>query len=197
MAKTLSSITAFLSILFLAPYPSFGHGGEPFPGSTFEEIQQEIFTQTCALQSCHGSFQAGGLSLEDDAYHNLVGVTPANPTASAAGKLLVAPGDLDNSFLWHKINALLEAGEGAAMPLGTQGLIALRPDLVDLIGDWILAGAPEDGVVEGAGGGGGDFAGEQPEIQPLAPAASRKPSRYSVRSQPPMACSYTSRRGAR
>ena len=162
-------LTALLAMLFLSPFPSYGHE-DTTPGSTFEKIQEEIFTQGCALQSCHSSItRAGGLSLEESAYHDLIGVAPANPTANAAGKLLVAPGDLDNSFLWHKITAMLAAGEGRPMPIGTDGLIALRPDQVDLIGDWILAGAPENSEVDGAGDGGGGFAVPQPDILPLDP----------------------------
>ena len=165
----LMPLMALLALLFLSPFPSYGHE-DTTPGSTFEKVQKEIFTQGCALQSCHGSAtRAGGLSLEESAYHDLVGVAPANPTANAAGKLLVAPGDLDNSFLWHKITAMLAAGEGRPMPIGTDGLIALRPDQVDLIGDWILAGAPENSEVAGAGDGGGDFALPQPTILPLDP----------------------------
>jgi Tol biopolymer transport system component len=112
--------------------------------------------------------QAGGLVLEEgQAYANLFNVVPATPIAAAAGKKRVAPGDLDKSFLWQKLTAMLAAGEGSPMPLGSNGLAASNPELTEVIRKWILAGAPEEGLVPGTGDVGGGGGGPQPTITPL------------------------------
>ena len=108
---------------------------------------------------------------EGFAYDSLIDVAPTNPAAASLGKLRVAPGDPDNSSLWHKITADLVDGEGGPMPFGSEGLATLSPDLADLIRKWILAGAPEDGIVAGTGDGDFDPTGDQPTIDPLAPPA--------------------------
>ena len=147
----------------------FAHEGEVDPDGTFAQIQHDLFNKSCSLQSCHSSaLSAGGLNLEEgSAYANLINVAPTNAAANSSGKLRVAPNDLDNSFLMKKLLAMLEPGEGEPMPLGSAGLISLRPDQVDLVGDWILAGAPEVGTVQGAGDGGGGFTANQPTVDPL------------------------------
>ena len=73
--------------------------------STFERIQNEVFTQSCALQSCHGSnAKAGSLVLEAGASYNaLVNTAPTNPAANSVGKKRILPGNLDRSFLWNKL----------------------------------------------------------------------------------------------
>ena len=156
----------------------FDHGQtresrEQSASSTFERIQNEVFTQSCALQSCHGSnAKAGDLVLEAGASYNaLVNTSPANPVANGAGKKRILPGDLDRSFLWNKISAPLASGEGASMPLGSNGFINLNPELTEVIRKWILAGAPKEGIVEGTGGSGGSSSQQQPPIEPLAPPA--------------------------
>lgn len=146
---------------------------EQSAASTFERIQNEVFTQSCALQSCHGSnAKSGGLVLElGSSYNALVNTTPANSVASGAGKKRVFPGDLDRSFLWNKISAHLVSGEGAPMPLGSNGFINLNPELTEVIRKWILAGAPKEGFVEGTGGSGSSSSQQQPPLEPLAPPA--------------------------
>jgi hypothetical protein len=77
-----------------------------------------------------------------EAYASLVGVTPANPLAAAAGKKRVDPGNVANSFLVHKLRGMLAAGEGVRMPFE---LRPLREPVLQLIEQWIAAGAPETG----------------------------------------------------
>jgi hypothetical protein len=123
--------------------------------STFERIQNEVFTQSCALQSCHGSnAKAGSLVLEAGAsYSALVNTAPANPAANGAGKKRILPGNLDRSFLWNKISAQLMSGEGASMPFGANPFISLNSELTEVIRKWILAGAPKEGISEQCFGG--------------------------------------------
>jgi hypothetical protein len=76
-------------------------------------------------------------------YANLVSVTPKNNAAAALGMKLVKPGDIDKSFLIHKIECepghhSTTANFGATMPMGgnflTKGQVAF-------IKEWVSKGA--------------------------------------------------------
>ena len=116
------------------------------PDDTFSEIQNRIFTPSCALASCHGPFAQGGLDLQTAAsFPELINVPAENAAAQAAGKLRVVPGDAAASFLSQKLRGLLEPGEGGQMPvIGTLSAVEL-----DLIDAWIDAGAPQAGSLPG------------------------------------------------
>jgi hypothetical protein len=118
--------------------------------STFEQIQRQIFTPTCALPTCHNVAQAEHqMSLaEGEAYASLVGVPPANFVASSAGYLRVDPGNPANSFILKKLEGDLVDGEGVQMPKDLKRLHHLH---VDLIEEWIAAGAPETGFIAALG----------------------------------------------
>jgi len=118
--------------------------------TSFEIIQDNILTPSCALSGCHlsnadASFSQHGLVLsKGNSFANLVGKMPKNAGANADKLLLVFPGDATNSFLYHKItcdslhnhgNALLY---GAHMPMGG-GYISRGQ--VEFIRRWINAGA--------------------------------------------------------
>ena len=117
--------------------------------STFEQIQRVIFP-TCARSTCHNVAQGlHQLSLDPaDAYASLVGVAANNPVAAAAGKLRVDPGNPGNSFILDKLRGTLAAGEGERMPRGLKKLKSLEIELVE---EWIAAGAPETGFVAPVG----------------------------------------------
>jgi hypothetical protein len=118
---------------------------------TFTVIQQRIFTtKGCDVGTCHGPFAAASLDLRPGAsYAELVGVSPSNPAANAAGKKLVDPFDAVGSFLSQKLHGTMDGqgGEGAAMPLVGA---PLSTDELAVIDAWIDAGAPETGEVAGA-----------------------------------------------
>jgi hypothetical protein len=118
--------------------------------STFDQIQRHIFTPTCALPTCHNVAQGlHNMSLSPgEAYDNLVGVTPSNGAAAAAGKLRVDPGNPGNSFILQKLRGELVEGEGERMPLDLKRLKTL---FIQLIEEWIAAGAPETGFVAPVG----------------------------------------------
>jgi hypothetical protein len=135
---------------------------EPAPGvcnatvfydGTFDRIQKQVFTPSCALNGCHDSQGlAGNMTLEEGtAYGQLVGVTADNATAAGAGLervYVIDPmtGDPDLSFLYRKITNDLEPGMGDAMPLVGPNV---NSALVEIIRLWILDGAPETGWVPG------------------------------------------------
>jgi hypothetical protein len=139
------------------PSPTFGCDPMTFYTSAFDRIQKQIFNQSCAVSGCHDSqtFTASGnLLLEEGASYNyligtpLVGVTPDNDAAEAAGWLRVrqtsaTTGDPQTSFLFRKVDHDLPGVEyGVGMP-------RLRPkldqSLIDVIEAWIIAGAPNTG----------------------------------------------------
>jgi hypothetical protein len=99
---------------------------------SFEEDIQPIFNTNC---SCHIAGIEAGLNLQD-AYDDLV-----NVPATQADLDRVEPGDPAASYLFLKLtDAHVGAGgEGGRMPLGGG---ALPRATIDLIEDWILAGAP-------------------------------------------------------
>ena len=83
---------------------------------------------------------SGGLVLvEGQSYANLVNVEPQNAAAQQAGMLRVIPFNPDNSFLVVKLeNPTLAMG--SRMPLGK---LPLSADQIQLIRNWIAAGAPQ------------------------------------------------------
>lgn len=128
-------------------------------GSTFDLIQERIFTPQCA--GCHSegtsfALQSGLLLPDADAsYANLAGVTPHNTQAALDHLQRVSteggPGAPEQSFLWHKINApeLEHLHEhhpyyGEIMPLG---MPFLTNGELDFVRQWIVSGAPRTGSV--------------------------------------------------
>ena len=110
------------------------------PPATFATIQRTVFAMSCTSASCHGVSHAGGLGLAGgEAFGALVGVTPSNPGAQAAGKLRVASGDATRSFLLDKLAGTLTPDEGSPMPFVGHRLPAKS---IDLVRRWIAAGAP-------------------------------------------------------
>lgn len=130
--------------------PATGTGPCDGVTSTFDQIQQHVFNQTCARSTCHNIAQgAHQMSLAPgQAYADLVGVAPNNAAAAAVGKLRVDPGNPANSFILDKLRGALAAGEGERMP---RGLKRLKPVFVQLVEEWIAAGAPATGLVSAVG----------------------------------------------
>jgi len=116
---------------------------------TFALIQSRIFYgRGCNVSTCHGPFAQANLDLSQEAaWLSLVNVAASNPTANAAGKLRVLPGDASASFLSQKLHGTLAAGEGSQMPLIGPALPAEELALIDA---WIAGGAPATGRVPGA-----------------------------------------------
>jgi hypothetical protein len=115
---------------------------------------QKVFTQSCALQSCHSPFARQGglvLSSEEVSHASLVGRPSTHVEAQAAGLLRVKPGDPENSFLIRKMN-----GQGPGDPMPQSGG-SLPDPVVDMISQWIARGAhtTEEECPSGAGGEGG------------------------------------------
>ena len=121
---------------------------------TFTQIHQ-ILQANCAGTSCHsGVTPTFNVTLsESGLYSALVNATPVNPTASAKGDKLVTPGYVDRSFLLRKlvhglnennIHMALELTEGNNMP---SGLPSLAKEEIELVRQWILRGAPQNGTV--------------------------------------------------
>jgi hypothetical protein len=120
---------------------------------TFRSIQ-EVFTNSCALSSCHSTIaRQGGLVLDSEevAWDSLVDHESTHPDAQAAGLLRVASGDPENSFLIRKLRGM---GPGDRMPQVGQ---ALSEETIQIIEDWIARGAhttTEECPVLGEEGGG-------------------------------------------
>ena len=127
-------------------------------GSTWSIIQEEILVPSCT--NCHASESAitkqSGLDLtNDEAYSEMVGVSPKNIAAKDDGLVIVSNvggmKGLAKSFLWEKINAydrehyLSDHPEyGQMMPPGEN---FLSDGQLQFVRSWIEAGAPEIGIV--------------------------------------------------
>lgn len=125
--------------------------------ATYDVIQTQIWDTQCV--SCHtagSSFatQSNLVMTADQSYNQLVNRTPDNKAAIEDGLELVGTEGLSSlfkSFLWEKINAndLEHFYEdhplyGAIMPLGGD---FLTNGELEFIRDWIINGAPREGVV--------------------------------------------------
>lgn len=101
--------------------------------TTFQEIQQTVFTPICT--QCHiGATAPVGLRLDAaNSYALLVNVA----SVEVPGLMRVNPGNPDQSYLVQKIQG--NAAVGARMPLGQA---PLPQDRIDLIRQWIAEGAP-------------------------------------------------------
>jgi hypothetical protein len=119
-----------------SPTPNTSSGG----GGQFDRIQSEIFNGNCLNAGCHNSqSRAGNLNLSEGGdYDQLVGHASDNQAAQQSGSLRVAPGDPQNSFLLIKVTGP-GSGQGSVMPIG---IPALSQAQLNLIRDWIAAGAP-------------------------------------------------------
>ena len=111
--------------------------------STYHEIQHHIFDKSCVNTACHGApANAGGLNLAyENSYQNLVGQTPKNPAAAAAGMKRVDAGNPDNSFILTKLVGPTENELGARMPFAAG---RLHDGKIEALRKWITAGAPRD-----------------------------------------------------
>lgn len=120
-----------------------GIGAPPEPpppqsfGPNFSEIQDEVFTPTCAVSGCHtGAAAPEGLRLDEaSSYGLLVDV----PSSQVPAILRVAPGDPDNSYLIQKLEGT--ASVGVQMP---EGGPPLPQATIDVIRQWISDGAIDD-----------------------------------------------------
>jgi mono/diheme cytochrome c family protein len=120
--------------------------------ATYDQVYS-IFQANCV--TCHdASSPAGGLNLiaaPATVYTSIVNANPNNPAALARGDKRIFPGDPHKSFLMRKCqngldadNGLL-ASEGAAMPEAPS--TPLNNKEIELIRQWIYAGAPQTGNV--------------------------------------------------
>ncbi|MCK6554230.1 hypothetical protein L6Q96_06535 [Candidatus Binatia bacterium] len=114
--------------------------------STYELIQRGVFErQSCNQAICHGENRGGELDLRaPGSYADLL-----DEAVGINGMRLVEPGAPERSMLWLKLAArtLGRRGvPGVAMPVGG---MPTSPEALDVIRLWILAGAPEHGMVPG------------------------------------------------
>jgi hypothetical protein len=98
--------------------------------ASFKEIQEQVFTPTCATSGCHRGTFATFPNLESGkAYNNIVGVD------NQEGKFqLIEPGNSANSYLYKKL-----LGDGTT--LMPQNGKKLNQAILDSIRVWIDNGA--------------------------------------------------------
>lgn len=111
-------------------------GNPPDPNATFQRVQAQIFTPSCALSGCHsGPTPKQGMNLSaGNAYANIVNVVAVEST-----RVRIAPGDPDGSYMVSKVKGDSTIA-GSRMPLGG----ALPPERIQLLVDWVRRGAPND-----------------------------------------------------
>jgi hypothetical protein len=108
------------------------------PEPTFANVQELVFTRSCAFSTCHGPFlPEQGMSLaEGQAYGATVNVeSRTNP-----GQLRVVPFDPDASILYQALQGPVGT-ELSRMPNDRPPLDAQR---IQLVREWIEQGAQEN-----------------------------------------------------
>ncbi len=116
--------------------PAASGGGAAF---TFSQIQQEIFTPTCAKSGCHAAATASeGLVLDAGRSYGLLVGHPASEQGSLAR---VEPGNPERSYLILKLRGDPSIS-GQRMP--QDGPPFLTQAQIDGIAGWIRAGAPNN-----------------------------------------------------
>ncbi|HVT58855.1 MAG TPA: hypothetical protein VHR45_10685 [Thermoanaerobaculia bacterium] len=117
---------------------------EPPPGSasgalTFTQIQNGIFSLTCAKAGCHNAASAQeGMVLEAGVSYGLI---VGHPATEAPSLQRVKPGDPEHSYLLKKLRGDPDI-TGSRMPLS--GPPFLTPQQIAGIAAWIQAGAPNN-----------------------------------------------------
>ena len=138
--------------------PAYAAPADPncvVPASTFELIQSGIFDRhDCTMSYCHGADRQAGLDLRaGNAYANLLhGATDPDPAAAATDINLVEPGRPDDSLLWLALarkTLRRPSGPHVQIPAMPRDGLPLSGDELEGVRLWILAGAPETGVVDG------------------------------------------------
>lgn len=103
---------------------------------TFADIQPR-FDQNCTSSTCHGvaELQTGLQLTADVSYGLLVDVD----SVQVPGLKRVSPGDVEGSYLWHKLNDAQASvgGSGTRMP----PYYVLADNDLQLFRDWIEQGA--------------------------------------------------------
>jgi hypothetical protein len=113
---------------------------------TFTVLQEELFSQSCAFSSCHGSaFTASRLDLRaGKAFTQLVG----KPSEHEPTRLLVVPGDPDASYLIDKLygkripSTIDHPDHADLMPPAGSGTVS--EELKSLAREWVARGAKND-----------------------------------------------------
>ena len=100
-------------------------------------IEQKVFQISCTLSSCHGAdTPQQGLNLAGSTYNVLVN----QPSKEVPSKMLIAPADPNNSYLYEKISSD-HPTSGARMPYTSPPL----PDNeITAVQQWIEQGAQDD-----------------------------------------------------
>lgn len=125
--------------------------------NTYDAIQGEIWDKSCI--NCHSSgnpfaSESDLILTSDVSYNQLINREPKNEAAANDGLVLVGTDGLESlykSFLWEKINAPNEEHfyndhpeYGSIMPLGGDFLTMGQLEMIE---EWIKAGAPREGEV--------------------------------------------------
>jgi hypothetical protein len=119
--------------------------------STFDQIQKTIFTPTsCARSTCHNVRQdPHDMSLSPgEAYANLVGVAPRTSPRTPPASSASIPAIRRTASSWTSSAATSRSPKATRCRSSSA---ACRPAAIELIEEWIAAGAPETGFVAPSG----------------------------------------------
>ena len=110
-------------------------GGAASPDG-FELSVMPLVNEACRCHQTEPILMAPFSLKQGEAYDNLVSV----PSLDVPSMVRVAPGSLNASYLWHKVDGtqLEVMGKGQIMP----PTVPLHPSERDIFGRWIAAGAP-------------------------------------------------------
>jgi uncharacterized protein (TIGR03118 family) len=108
---------------------------------TLTDIQANVFTPICS--TCHtggGNTLPGVQNLKaGESFANIVNV----PSIEQPGLDRILPNDPDNSYMIHKVEGA-PGISGSRMPLGCSGASCLPQGTIDMMRQWVYAGAPNN-----------------------------------------------------
>jgi len=113
-----------------------GNGDSTAVAVTLSQLSAEIFTPNCAFSGCHGSVPSENMSLlPDDIAASIIDVQ-SNQRPSLKR---IDPNNPDESYLLQKVS-----GTGAKAQMPPLGGTPLSAAQIQLIVDWVNAGAPPE-----------------------------------------------------
>lgn len=101
---------------------------------------QAVFDAECTACHANGANADGGMDLTLGVEVVAVDVASTEVTTMVR----IAPGSLEDSYLWHKLQGTAPSVGGVDSQMPFDGSAPLSTEQLSLIEDWILAGAPTD-----------------------------------------------------
>ena len=113
---------------------------EPSFDALFTRVHQEVLRPNCALATCHDGHFEPDFRTVTSAYYTTVLHPPVKNSKDGRFVYRVVPGSPEESLLIERVTNCCFIDGNDRMPLLGE---ALKPHEIDLLREWIAAGAPD------------------------------------------------------